>query len=109
MLDEEEYEKKQEQTKKSVLNSALIMSEKVQSKLLSTNEIAYPLPRPSYSGYPLEKISIFLSGLFLLGTLNTHQKNYELSIRVQDKTDEKKIKITEKNIFLNQFISFPIQ
>jgi len=58
------------------------VNDKIQNKLFSTNELSYPLPKPCYGGNELEKIYIFLSGLFLLGKLNLYQKKYYLVIKV---------------------------
>lgn len=85
-----------------------IVQEKVQNKLLSMNELSYPLPKPSYNGYPVSKVHILLSGLFLLGNFNMHQKNYELTVSLSNDPTIKTIKVNDKHIFLNKFYTFPV-
>lgn len=55
--------------------------EKLQNKLLSLNELDYPLPRPNYQGSEISAIYMLIGGVFIVKNLNFYQKKYELSIR----------------------------
>jgi len=40
----------------------------------NVGELSYPLPTPGYGGPKIDKIYVFIGGVFLLGNLNMHSK-----------------------------------
>jgi hypothetical protein len=69
---------------------------------------SYPLPTPGYGGYYIEKVYLFIGGVFLLGNLNLRNKVYKLQINLSGGSQLKEVPISDKCCFINKFVDFDL-
>ena len=57
------------------------MSSSTHKKLLSLNELRYPIPQPNYTGHAVDKIDILINTLYILENINMSLCKYLLLVQ----------------------------
>lgn len=61
------------------MNTAVVSTP---NKGAGLKDISYPLPIPGYGGYRVDKVYLFIGGVFFLGNFNFHSKGYRLQVNL---------------------------
>jgi hypothetical protein len=64
------------------------------------------LPTPKFGGYSIDKVYLFIGGVFLLGNLNLKSREYRLQVNLAGGTEVRDEPIADKSSFINKFIEF---
>jgi hypothetical protein len=81
----------------------------ITNKQTDFKNINYPMPIPGFGGYNIDKIYLFVGGVFLLGNLNLRSdKTYKLQINLKGGSELKDEPISDKCSFINKFIEFDL-